>query len=305
MTTSFSKDFWRRMVLAPEIRNSYLLTDALRWVQQRWPENTCRLEHEPSPVFILAAGWGSGSTLLQRLVISLDKSIVWGEPLDQGGPIHRLSGMLHPIRADWPPNKHFIQQSSSQQPHGETLSNKWIANLMPPLEQLRLAHRAFLQTWLGVEDDSRETQCWGLKEVRLTIDHARYLKWLFPKARFIFLYRDLYGSYLSCKGVKWISIWPTYKVSPPSAFAHHWRYLLEGFIGGYSDVEGLLVRYEDVINGKTTPQHIADHLGISTFHTDVLGTKLGTRSSGKKLSHYERFILNSIGGKLRSSLGYL
>jgi hypothetical protein len=293
------------MVLAPEIQNSYLLTDALRWVQHRWPENTCRLEHEPSPIFILAAGWGSGSTLLQRLVISLDKSIVWGEPLDQGGPIHRLSGMLNPIREDWPPNKHFIQQTSSQQTHTETLSNKWIANLMPPFEQLRLAHRAFLQTWLGVQDNGQETQYWGLKEVRLTIDHARYLKWLFPKARFIFLYRDLYSSYLSCKGVKWISIWPTYRVSPPSAFAHHWRYLLEGFISGYSDVGGLLVRYEDVINGKTTPQQIADYLGISAFDTNVLGTKLGTRGGKKKLSYYERFILNSIGGKLRSSLGYL
>jgi hypothetical protein len=176
---------------------------------------------------------------------------------------------------------------------------------MPSLEQLRLAHRAFLETWLGVQRKGHETQCWGLKEVRLTIDHARYLNWLFPKARFIFLYRDLYSSYLSCKGVKWISIWPNYMVSPPSAFAHHWRYLLEGFISGYSDVGGLLVKYEDVINGKTNPQKIADYLGLSSSDTNVLGTKLGTRSSGKRLSSYERFILNSIGGELRSRLGYV
>jgi hypothetical protein len=305
MNMPYLHNFWRQVVLAPEIRNSYLLTEALQWIQKRWPEKNFSCVHEPSPVFVLAAGWGSGSTLVQRLVISLDKSIVWGEPLDQGGPIHRLSEMLNPIRENWPPDKHFIQTPAVQQSSVETLSNQWIANLMPSLEQLRLAHRAFLETWLGVQNNGQETQCWGLKEVRLTIDHARYLNWLFPKARFIFLYRDLYSSYLSCKGVKWISIWPNHMVSPPSAFAHHWRYLLEGFISGYSDVGGLLVKYEDVISGKTNPQLIADYLGLSSSDTDVLETKLGTRSSGKKLSSYERFILNSIGGELRSRLGYV
>ncbi len=54
--------------------------------------------------------------------------------------------------------------------------------------------------------------CRGLKEVLLTIEHARYLKWLFLNAKFLFLYRDVYKGYLGLRRRPWVNVWPDYTV---------------------------------------------------------------------------------------------
>jgi len=207
---------------------------------------------------------------------------------------------LAALREGWPPDYHFNESSDLSE-----LSTEWVANLVPPISSYRNAHRAFLDTWLGsINTESGHTR-WGLKEVRLTIDHARYLKWLYPDARFLFVYRDLYSSYLSCKGVNWYSIWPDYKVRPPLAFAHHWRHLMEGFIEGHADVGGLLIRYEDLISGAFQVTELSDYLGIAAVNQSLLEKKVGSRAFKKNtLSVFERLALHSVGGRLRKQLGY-
>ncbi len=48
-------------------------------IQKRWPnlEN----EEDERPIFILSAGWRSGSTLIQRLIMSKERILIWGEPI--------------------------------------------------------------------------------------------------------------------------------------------------------------------------------------------------------------------------------
>lgn len=50
---------------------------------------------EPAPIFLLSAGWRSGSTLLQRLIMSDARVLIWGEPYDECGLVQAQIGRAH------------------------------------------------------------------------------------------------------------------------------------------------------------------------------------------------------------------
>lgn len=290
----------RDTVLAPQIAKTGPLSNTLQYLSNAKNLNpSCELSRR-GPVFILSAGWGSGSTLIQRLIISSGEYLVWGEPLDEAAPIQRMAESLYAIRDGFPPNTQFFDSYSA-----DSLSKSWIANLVPPLETYRAAHRSFLQTWLSEKIAGQAYEQWGLKEVRLNIDHARYLKWLFPDAKFVFVYRDLYASYLSCRRKPWISVWPEYKVSPIIAFSHHWTHLLGGFVEHHKSVGGIMVKYEEVVEGTFNLDILADYLAIDSIDRELLNKKIGGRSANRRqLILPEKLIMDSIAGPLRSRLGY-
>lgn len=291
---------YRSRVLAPEIRQSGQISSALRIIRTRWPEKPGQAAPAEKPIFLLSAGWGSGSTLLQRLITSSGSTLLWGEPHDHAIPLHRLAQMLAPISDRWPRDSYFSPGDEEKPLHMQ-----WIANYSPKISSLKSAHRAFIKEWLMTSAQEHQCQRWGLKEVRLTIDHARYLQWLFPNAKFVFIYRDVLRSYRSCKGVRWFSVWPKYRVSQPGAFAHHWKHLLGGFLQGASDVGGMLVRYEDLVAGNFSMAKLSDYLQTDTIDESFMGDKIGARGSDNPdLSFIERTTIQTITGDLRRELGY-
>jgi len=295
----------RKFTLPPELKNSHKIGQALNCIEQRWPNLPTSKTDSESPVFIFSAGWRSGSTLMQRLLMSSGEIAIWGEPLDDCAIIPRLAISIAAITSKWPDQTYFDDDSNLL-----NLSNKWIANLTPPISYLRLSHRALLQTWLGDSAKARYgVQRWGLKEVRLTIDHARYLKWLFPNARFIFIYRNPFHAYRSWKGNLWGSTWPGYFSWSPVAFARHWRFLLEGFLTGYNAVSGIVVKFEDLISNKLDLDALASHIGVKKLNPSILEKKIDsyeqrTKAQQKKLTSLDRCILTIIGGPLLAKLGY-
>ena len=298
--TLLSVPLWKYLLMAPEIRESSRLSEALQSINSRWGDVSDAQDNQAAPVFIFSAGWGSGSTLVQRLVMTSGEMVIWGEPYDQAIIIPRLGAALGCIRDEWPPDSQFISTINL-----EELTQSWIANLVPPVSALRSAHQAFVQTWLGEPATHLGVSRWGFKEVRLTIDHARYLKWLFPEARFLFVYRNLFNCYKSCKKVNWYSAWPKYKVKNPIGFAHHWRHLLEGFLNGYKDVDGMMIRYEDLISGKLDPDLIAKHIRVEKINPEVLERKIGNRGHRQKgISIYEKIVLKGVAGDIMQELGY-
>ena len=48
-------------------------------------------EDAAAPIFLLSAGWRSGSTLLQRLIMSDKHVLIWGEPYDECGAIQAMA----------------------------------------------------------------------------------------------------------------------------------------------------------------------------------------------------------------------
>ncbi|HYE37886.1 sulfotransferase [Methylocaldum sp.] len=260
-------------------------------------------DDDEAPIFLLSAGWRSGSTLLQRLIMSDKNVLIWGEPYDECGMIQALAETTKAFRAGWPPSDYFYDGTPPNE-----LSGAWIANLFPSLEDLRKGHRALFDTMFAQPTKAAGASRWGIKEVRLGMEHSVYLRWLYPKARFLFLYRNPFEAYRSyCRyGRSWYDIFPDKPVFTPMVFGSHWRNLMEGFIRDSDKLGALLVRYEDLIAGKAHLDEIEAYLGI---HIDrgVLNAKVGSseRDGEKaKVSRFERWLLKRAVSPVAEELGY-
>ena len=81
------------------IHQTPTIDEAIRTLEARWDlqglsEALDSDAPENRPVFVLAAGWRSGSTLLQRLVMSSGETLVWGEPYDRACYVQDLARSL-------------------------------------------------------------------------------------------------------------------------------------------------------------------------------------------------------------------
>ncbi len=297
----------KKFTVPRELKQAHKISNALKLIEQKWPDVCITNNENDRPIFIFSAGWRSGSTLVQRLVTSSGEVVIWGEPLGRAATIPRLALTLTALDTDWPPDDFFDNQTILKD-----LSNKWIANLTPPISNFRDAHRQLLIHWLGVPaKENYRTERWGLKEVRLTIHHARYLKWLFPNSRFIFVYRSLFDAYRSWKGNLWNGgAWPPYSSWSPIVFAQHWKLLLEGFLEGYKEVDGVLVKFEDLISGVVDLNKIANHIQVKKLSPSVLKVKIRSYAKftkepkKKRLMLIERLFLRITAGSLLKTVGY-
>ena len=106
---------------------------------RRWPQVVSQSEEEP--VFVLSSGWRSGSTLVQRALMS--ECLIWGEPFGHAGLIERLADPLRAMNDRWP-EPHFVYRGQPL----ETLQEKFVANLYPPPQHLLEAHLAWFDSFL-------------------------------------------------------------------------------------------------------------------------------------------------------------
>jgi hypothetical protein len=258
---------------------------------------------DEEPIFLLSAGWRSGSTLLQRLIMSDSRVLIWGEPYDECGMIQALAETMKAFRPGWPPKEYYYDGSPSNQ-----LSGKWIANLFPSPEDLRKAHRAMFDILFAEPARHAGASRWGIKEVRLGIEHSVYLRWLYPRARFVLLYRnplDAYQSY--CRyGRNWYNTWPDKPVFTPTIFGEHWRELMSGFLKGGEQLGALVIRYEDLIEGRMPLEELERHLEIRIEHS-LLKTKVGSSERGgekARVSRLEKWLLKRAVSPVAGQMGY-
>lgn len=256
-----------------------------------------------APIFLLSAGWRSGSTMLQRLLMSDPRVLIWGEPYDECGLIQAMANSSKGFRPGWPPQDYFYDGRPSDQ-----LTGEWIANLFPALDDWRRSQRALFDTLFAEPARRAGALRWGVKEVRLTSEHAFYLRWLYPRAKFLLLYRnplEAYRSY-SAYGRSWYDTFPDRPMFTPARFGQHWRHLMGGYIRDAQSLDAMLVKYEDLVAGQVALDGLDQYLGIQVDRS-VLDRKVGSSERGGKKVHVnalERWLLRRQVGPLAARLGY-
>jgi hypothetical protein len=252
------------------------ITRGLEQIRQRWPD--LQSNAQQSPVFILSAGWRSGSTLMQRLVMSEQSILVWGEPYSHARLISHLADGISAITDTWPEDEWFIDRYDL-----DKLDSMFVANMYPPIHDMQQACLAYFTAMFESPAEQRGFGRWGLKDVRLSIEDAHFIKWLFPDAKFIFLCRNPYDAYRSYRVDRsWYFEWPDKPVFTAAEFGRNWNELASGFYQGAEELGGMFIRYEDLVSGAIDYESLEAYLNIK-IDVALLEKKVGSheRSSDK------------------------
>lgn len=261
-----------------------------------------------SPVFIFSAGWRSGSTLLQRMIMQRNSGIIiWGEPFHLSNIFDNMANQFRSFTDRQPREEYFLSNRMSG-----GLSDQWVANLYPDVKDLLEAHRRFFQVLFSDPAAKVGAERWGAKVVRLSIDHAMYLRRIYPKAKIIFTCRDPLESYASFRDVNDALFlkWPEKVVATPYAFGRHWAELTRGFMERGAEVGSFFIRYEDL--GRTEEvRRLEEYLGwsipCSSEMQRIAGEKvLGGQAGGRtgNLPGIDRILLRMAIGNVRKDAGY-
>jgi hypothetical protein len=194
-------------------------------------------------------------------------------------------------------------------PDPGALAETWSANAYPAFEHLAAAHRAFFVRLFQAPAAAAGISRWGLKETRLGIDEARYLRWLFPDARLVFLVRSPYEAYRSYRRWgAWHLRWPDQLVATPADFGRMWRRLTEGFLTGHGRVGGHLVRYETLVQDPRQWDALATYLDLDLSRAatvaDIASEAQGGARPKPRVPAVEWRLLEREVGELASRLGY-
>jgi hypothetical protein len=259
-----------------------------------------------APIFLLSTSQRAGSTLLQRILVTDSRVLLWGEPLSQAGLISRIteavSAPVHPLNLElW---------RNQGKPASSSLPTSWIGLLHPPGDDFRLALRSFFDRWLGESARELGFTRWGFKEIRLGATEATLLHWLYPNAKFIILSRHPYDCYRSLADA--IDVGELFDYDHPTGicidsavrFARYWNRIAVSWSQLPAGFPFVFIRYEDLISGKFDFRKLESWLGIEIRENVALSVSLGGTAKRSRLNWYERLIIDREATAGMQALGY-
>ncbi len=258
------------------------------------------------PIFIFSAGWRSGSTLLQRMITASGEALIWGEA---GGALDNFADALDRYEQMLGPGgqryRHGFGGNGEEQYQqlrisGKENVHKWVACLNPPGETFFDAHRDFFKTAYAAPAGELGYPNWGVKEVQSGIEAARFMKRLYPEAKFIFLVRNPIDCLTSIKRRNWMGHHGD--ADPVAYYATHWQKLA----GQFLEAEfGFRVRYEDLLSSPRIMDDLVNYLGISLPADFAAKSRIDWKAENDSaLTFFERWRISRIVGEEMERYGY-
>ena len=259
-----------------------------------------------APIFLFSTGWRTGSTLLQRILVTDPEVFIWGEPLGEMTLVPRIAELLNDYLS--PRNLASWQtQPSPDDLSASSLATSWIATLSPHAGDFRAALRSLFDRWLA--DPAQRMGCarWGFKEVRLGAAEASLLYWLYPSAKFVTLSRHPYDCYTSLSDANLHPLYHRYpgvRVDSAARFASHWNQIALSWLELPEGFPSFHVKYEDLIGGNFDFRKLESWLGIEITEDVAMSVIIGHSSKRSRLSWYERRIIGHEAAAGMRALGY-
>jgi hypothetical protein len=263
----------------------------------------CEDSEAEAPIFLLSTGWRSGSTLLQRILVTDPNVLLWGEPLGEMALLPGIAGMLTGLET-FPELKELC---AADNPAFSSLPTSWIAALYPPGNDFRDGLQTLLTRWLGESARQRGFGRWGFKEVRLGGTEAALLHWLYPRAKFVLLCRNPYDCYLSLADSGWHHVYhsrPDIRVDSAAGMARHWNRIALSWSELPPDFPAFRIKYEDLIGGRVDLRKLESWLGIKLNESLALSVSVGSTAHRNRLGLCQRWIISHEATAGMRALGY-
>lgn len=230
-------------------------------------------------MFVLAGGRRTGSTLLQRLLISTGEIMIWGE--HDGTLMRHLNGIMTEM-VEW----NAVNAKDQLKKFIASGYNNWIPNVNPRSGDFVPATRGYFRNLFGRTARTLDYPRWGFKEVCYGAEAALWLEKLFPEASFVLLVRHPRDCLLSLKATRWGG---KHLQGGPEDFLSKWATLSRELMEVNSKLrQSALFRYEDLVaDPEKGVAGIAKVTGIAEekFRTsEVFGAVLfGSKDEGVRL----------------------
>lgn len=257
-----------------------------------------------APIFLFSTGMRTGSTLLQRILITDSRLLLWGEPMGEMNVATRITEML----SDGLSREFLGYWQRQPSPSSPDLAKSWIAHLHPSSDNFRLGLRRLFDAWLGCPARRSGFSRWGFKEVRLGATSAVLLHWLYPNAKFILLTRHPFDCYRSFADAGWEEShfvqYPNHVVNSAAGFAREWNRIAMSWSELPADFPSMLIKYEDLTSGNFDFRGLESWLGLKLNESEALSEKVGRTAFRARLHAYERWIISREAASGMSALGY-
>ena len=238
-------------------------------------------DHEAITPLIVSSPVGrSGTTLVQRLLCSSQNGICYGENTFE--EVSQLAGFLcQRIRF------HLSNRDSELQGLKEVLEKKtdrWMPDLAPEYDGYQSALLSTFYTLpLFLQDYSRNIgrSLWGMKKPGLEPETIQDIFLLLPRARMIYIYRDIFDCIRSAKARKFT---PT--LDSVRLLCRRWQRNLTSITDVIDEENCFILQYEHLSQEpEQYIQALEQWSGVKGINLDVMKVKVNTWVGEEKNGH--------------------
>jgi hypothetical protein len=227
------------------------------------------------PLFVTSPTIRSGTTLLQRLLCSSPRALIYGEMC---GLDLKLTLNLYASRVLLlTQNKDRYHETMRQVLEGQV--NDWILDLTPDVEEYLAAVGRSSLSWLGF---CRDYACkvgrpvWGIKYPAMTPALLQLIRHVMPASRLLYIHRDVMDCVKSAKATH--GAWSTEEAKE---LCQTWVANLRYVLGLGKDPGLLVVSFADLLAEPVeTLERIAAFSGAVDMDRKVLDHKINTFAAG-------------------------